>query len=378
MTNRTETNSLIIVAFHAPTTSGCDYATQTIELLEKNNSTIGFVLGEPITWKDIFLSYRKKSIVEKIYQHTLFRPFFILPGQRIMVIKQMNYFINAMLLNIYVSLFHPQKKKYFWFFEPFFMPIFLPIFSSYITVFDCVDYFFSTQQPFRSHLLYSLHYAKHIFANSIALKNQMQRYRPDVSVVPLGFADRLFRYLRTKKITKHKTLRVGFIGGIDGRIDYSLLFQVATALPNVEFVFIGTNHYGSVGFPPSVKRFFSLPNVHHQEEVAKSFIPEILSTFDIGIIPYNIKQSFNRFCFPMKLLEYFFVGIPVISTNIEEMKEYQDLVIVIKTSQEMILAINRIKEQGWDKKKKLRQRTIALQHSWEHKIRTIQKAIGSA
>lgn len=369
-------DQVVIVVFHASLLHGCDYAVQTIEILSKQNVVIGLALGDAITWKHLF--YRNRMpFVQKHKNTIIVRPFFLIPGQRLFVIKQINYQLNALLIWVYATLFLRLRKKYFWFFEPFFMPIFLRIFSSYITIFDCVDYFLSAKQPFLSHFIYSLKHASYVFINSYALKRKIRVFRPDATVVPLGFAHALFQKTQIRRDVHHKPFSVGFIGGIDERLDYQLLYRVALALPSTKFIFVGKNYYSTTNPPPFAKLLFSLSNVHHHEEIAKSLVPTILTTFDVGIIPYDIQQPFNRFCFPMKILEYFFVGLPVISTNIEEIRKYRDLVVVIKTPQEMILEIKRIKEHGWSNKKKLKQQSVALQHSWEHKIQAIQKTIGS-
>ncbi len=376
MNNQTKKTNLIIVAFYASTTSGCDYATQTIEVLGENHIIIGFALGEPITWKDIFSSYKKRRIVEKHKQYTLFRPFFVLPGQRVMFIKQMNYFINAILLRTYISLFHPQKKKYFWFFEPFFMPIFLSIFSSYITIFDCVDYFFSTQQHFVSHMFFALQHATHVFVNSHTLYQQLRRYRSDITAVPLGFAYDLFHQKKVKhRKSSIKSLRIGFVGGIDDRLDFKLLYKTAQSLKDSSFIFVGKNYFSYTNTPPIVQSLYSLPNVTFVDEVRKSAIPAIIQSFDICLIPYDSKQPFNRYCFPMKIFEYFYYGKPVISTDILELRKFRNELFVVSSYKEMIQKIKLVMRNGWPLKTQKTQKLIAVQNSWERKLYSIENVI---
>ena len=367
---------VFVVVFNGRLEDGCDYATQTIRLLARTGHVYGWCLGEPISWRTTF-SCRALPIIEKRFGVIIFRPVFLIPGQRNYFIRITNYAVNAVALSIYIALIHPHAKKFFWFFEPFYMPTLLRIFFPYVTIFDCVDYFFAFPYPFVNHLLFSLQRSTYVFVNSFTLRRQIQRYRSDATVVPLGFSSAGYKRKEIMKETRHQIFRVGFIGGIDDRLDYQLLFQVATALPDIEFMFVGRNYYVSTGFPPRAQSFFSLANVRHREEVAKSLIPTVLTTFDIGIIPYNIKQSFNRFCFPMKTLEYFFAGLPVVSTNIEEIRKYRDLIAIVNTPQEMIGEINKIKKYGLSKKKRLKAQRTALNNSWVKKINTIEKVIFS-
>ena len=376
MRGQTTHNYLIIVAFHAPTISGCDYATQTIEILGKRHRVIGLALGEPITWRDIFSSNNKKHIVEKHKQYTLFRPFFFVPGQRVLFIKQLNLFISAVLLSAYVSLFHAKKKKCFWFFEPFFMPTFFRVFSSYTTVFDCVDYFLTVQQPFLSHMIFMLRHATCVFVNSFALQKQYSSYRPDVTVVPLGFAYTLFhqkQFIPKRMVPGPK--RIGFVGGIDDRLDYKLLYKTARVFKNSSFVFVGKNHFSNINTPPIVQALHSLSNVVFIDEVRKADVPARIQSFDICLIPYDSRQLFNRYCFPMKAFEYFYYGKPVVSTPIEELKRFPRFIHMGKTTSEWERNIRELLSKPWPNSYKRAQRELATTNRWERKIQVMMEHI---
>jgi len=376
MSKKTTKSNLIIVAFYASTTSGCDYATQTIEILGKRHTVIGFVLGEPITWRDIFSLDKKKTLVEKHKQYTFFRPFFVVPGQRVLLIKQLNLFINAILLRIYISMCYTRKKKYFWCFEPFFMPTLFRVFSSYITVFDCVDYFLTVRQPFLSHMVFMLRHATHVFVNSFTLQRQYDRYRSDITVVPMGFAYRLFHQKQpNKKVVLAKSNRIGFVGGIDDRLDYELLYKVAQSLKNSSFIFVGKKYFSDINTPAVVQLLSSLPNVNFVDEVRKSEIPAIIKSFNICLIPYDSKQPFNRYCFPMKTLEYFFYGKPVISTPIEELKRFPKFIRTGKTAAEWDYIIRELLSKPWPITFQKEERKIAEANSWDNKISVITRLI---
>ncbi|MFH0750163.1 MAG: glycosyltransferase [Candidatus Gottesmanbacteria bacterium] len=376
MSKQTKKHNLIIVAFYASMKSGCDYATQTIDILGKRHSVIGFALGEPITWRDIFSFGDKKRVVEEYKRYTIFRPFFVIPGQRLVFIKQMNLFVNAVLLRTFISIYHTQEKKYFWFFEPFFIPTMLRVFSSYITIFDCVDYFLTVQRPFLSHAISAIQRATHGFVNSYTLKKQLSRHRTDISVVPLGFAYDLFCHAqRVKEKKGTKQVCIGYIGGIDERLDYKLLYNTARSLPTAIFVFVGTNYFSYNTAPRFFKLLYSLQNVTFIGEVSKLKIPAMIQSFDICLIPYDCKQLFNLYCFPMKTLEYFYYGKPVFATDIQELRRFNQELIIIHSYTELVHKIKYVMKKGWPQNIQKKQITHATRNSWEKKIHAIEQHI---
>lgn len=271
---------------------------------------------------------------------------------------------------------YTRKKKYFWCFEPFFMPTLFRVFSSYITVFDCVDYFLTVRQPFLSHMVFMLRHATHVFVNSFTLQRQYDRYRSHITVVPMGFAYRLFHQKQpNKKMVLAKSNRIGFVGGIDDRLDYELLYKVAQSLKNSSFIFVGKKYFSNINTPAVVQLLYSLPNVNFVDEVRKSEIPAIIKSFDICLIPYDSKQPFNRYCFPMKTLEYFFYGKPVISTDILELRKFRNELFVVRSYKEMIQKIKLVMRNGWPLKTQKIQKLIAVQNSWERKLYSIEKII---
>ncbi len=178
---------VIVVAFNAQLADGCDYATQTLRLLGRTNTVYGLLLGEPITWKDV-LRNRAIPLTSQKYNSTLIRPFFVFPGQRIFIVKQVNYLLNAIVFRLILSLRHPKQAKVLWFFEPWNMvPIFLAL-RGYFSLYDCVDYYAPlAYEPF-SHEQYLIQHASVMTCTSEALANEHRIHRDDIHVVPLGFA----------------------------------------------------------------------------------------------------------------------------------------------------------------------------------------------
>lgn len=133
-------NRVVVVAFNAKLSDGCDYATQTISLLGKQNAVYALLLGEPFTWKQI-LSGGWRSLITHSYNSVLIRPLYLVPGQRFPCVVRINIVCTALCIRIALFFRHPQMKKILWFFEPWNMVPVYQAFRRYTTVYDCVDYF---------------------------------------------------------------------------------------------------------------------------------------------------------------------------------------------------------------------------------------------
>jgi hypothetical protein len=95
----------------------------------------------------------------------------------------------------------------------------------------------------------------------------------------------------------------------------------------------------------------------------------------VAIIPYNTIMDFNRNCFPMKLLEYFYIGLPVLSTPIEEVGRYPELTFISNNPDDWTNMIKHFQKNSWPIKNKIKSRKIAESHSWKNKLSVIEAEI---
>lgn len=367
-------NKPIIVFLNSPLASGCDYAIQSMRLLAKRYTVIGIRLGDPYSWKDIWhgLQEDDPAITEK--EHVkLIRPFFILPFQRFKRIKQFNYWFYTLLVSLYLKHFMFNKvKPILWFFEPFYNASILPSFSDATIIYDCVDYFDEFSIGTRKEHQALLRRADYVFVNSYVLYEKTKQTRSNTFVVPLGFALNLF--IRHLPARKHMPT-VGYFGSINSRINYNLIIKVCTELKNVKFILAGNvekkvfDHEND--FNKDLMHLIRLPNVQWLGKYSKTEIPELMKTCDIGIIPYDTNNLFNKYCFPMKTMEYLYSGKPIVSTDITELQRYPSVVSIATTADQFSRAITYwIKHPPSVALKKEMQR-IATANSWDAKIEKI-------
>jgi len=244
------------------------------------------------------------------------------------------------------------------------------------TVYDCVDY---NRDPFMNMKQaenYILRTATLVVCNSKTLLKKLRLIRKDAHLVPLGFSQQFF----PQNVVRNKAdFVIGYVGGINWRLNYPLLISVIGGLPNITFVFAGPIEIGIVPFEKDTKRhvqeLFRLHNVKYLGNIPKNMIAQTMAAFDIGIIPYHVRYGFNRYSFPMKVMEYMWLEIPVIASDISELKNYPDAIKIAHTKEEWLRVIRRIQHDGWIDEECTKQRNFVKAHTWQKKIEAISELL---
>ena len=104
---------------------------------------------------------------------------------------------------------------------------------------------------------------------------------------------------------------VGLVGQLTERIDLRLLDTVAAA----GFSLLLVGPYDPRWEPQRFAALIARPNVRYAGRVPAGEVPSYLAAMDVGLTPYA-DTPFNQASFPMKTLEYFSAGLPVVSTDL--------------------------------------------------------------
>lgn len=149
---------------------------------------------------------------------------------------------------------------------------------------------------------------------------------------------------------------IGYIGSITNRIDWELIEYLADLYPFYSFVFVGSKIH-----KPKLKR----KNIHFFELNDRENIAYFLKSFDVGIIPYRL-NSFNLHCNPIKFYGYCSMGKPVVSTDIPELRKFEEAILIAHSKQEfgylLSEAVNEARIKKFDSEFMIR---IAKEHSAE-------------
>ena len=103
----------------------------------------------------------------------------------------------------------------------------------------------------------------------------------------------------------------GYSGGLHKHFDFALVAQLARARPHASVVLVGPAQSDSAAIR-------SEPNVHVVGARTFAELPDLLASFDVGLIPY-VRSVYTNTVFPTKLFEYLAMGVPVVSTALPEL-----------------------------------------------------------
>ncbi len=158
----------------------------------------------------------------------------------------------------------------------------------------------------------------------------------------------------------------GFFGLIHEWIDLELLEYIINDNPNINFVFIGKEEIDT-------SRLKAYPNAFFLGQKKYDDLIVYAQHFDVGLIPFKINELTININ-PIKLKEYFALGIPVVSVDLPEIRTYEKVVRITNDKRKFSEAI---KEEISGKHKASPEEIdeIARKENWESKVEEISNII---
>jgi glycosyltransferase involved in cell wall biosynthesis len=123
---------------------------------------------------------------------------------------------------------------------------------------------------------------------------------------------------------------------------------------------------------PEIRRLGELPNVEFLGEVAYALAPETMARGRIGLIPFRVNEL-TLATNPIKLYEYFSLGMPVVSVPLPEVEAFGDLVYIGRGPTGFAAAVRQALAEA-DPARRNRRREIAARESWAVRARTLGDA----
>jgi glycosyltransferase involved in cell wall biosynthesis len=125
----------------------------------------------------------------------------------------------------------------------------------------------------------------------------------------------------------------GFFGGIHDWFDSRLLAAVARARPGWQYWLVGDTYLGEV------ERLRAQANVRFLGELPYADLPRVVSHFDVGIIPFKV-TPLTRVAETVKVYEMIAAGLPVIATDLPELRRLAPLVALAAGADEFAACLD--------------------------------------
>ena len=208
-----------------------------------------------------------------------------------------------------------------------------------------------------------------VFVTSERLRQRAARFSDHVHFFPFGVNFERFDRIRQDSAPPPDDVAalarplVGYLGGLHQWIDQPLIAEVAARMPDATFVLIGPSQV-------DVAILERCPNVRLLGQRAHEAVPSYVKAFDVGLVPYRVAE-YTLNVYPTKLNEYLVMGIPVVATDLPEIRGYNarhgDLVTVASDAAGFATAIRRALS---DSSPADRERRVgaAHQNSWHRRV----------
>lgn len=364
-------NKLIIIPIDEIWDHTADFLRQTALTLSIQNKIIIYDQKNAC-----FFLKKIKPISYPTYKNIIFHQVkYFWPFRKFAFIEKLNRkFSLWCLLQKYKNL-----EKILWIFYPNYFDLAKIKDKKTVSIYDCVDY--NKFQDKEKKLITNVDY---FFVNSLALKGLHNKApKKPIYIDSQGFF--IPDEKKIKKVNlKTKKPVIGYVGGINYRLDFSLLDKLIKNNQQWQFIFYGPEQKypkEDIFFKTKlwIKKIKKYNNVTFGESKDRHEVYSIIKNFDIAIIPYNKDAEFNKYCYPMKVFEYFYFSKPVISTNIGELKsnKFKELIKIAETYQDFEAAIKNNLQKKLPVNQSKKMKNMAFQNSWEQKIEKISKLIFS-
>jgi len=155
---------------------------------------------------------------------------------------------------------------------------------------------------------------------------------------------------------------LGFFGLIHEWIDLDLIAYLAENRPNWNIVMIGKVQVDTA-------RLSKYPNIHFIGQRQYRDLPKYCKGFSVSLIPFKVNELTVNVN-PIKLREYLSAGLPVISTDLPEVKHYSKHCIIAKNYEEFLKGVETALQNDSKASSIARSREMCGE-TWERKVRDL-------
>ena len=218
-----------------------------------------------------------------------------------------------------------------------------------------------------------------VFVTSEAIQERAEKHAKYVFSFPSGvdfskFAAALEHAFIPDDLAELPRPIIGYVGALSGVLDQNLLLEMATQMPTATFALVGPSF-------ADMSTLNSAPNIKLLGARDHNEIPAYVKGFDVALIPY-LKTSFTDSVYSCKLNEYLAIGVPVVSTNLREVRAfsamYPDTVAIGHDTSDFIVKVKHALDDPSIRSHRLSERRIgvAKENTWEKRFEGIVKVIG--
>ena len=169
---------------------------------------------------------------------------------------------------------------------------------------------------------------------------------------------------------------IGYIGAISDVFDKELIIKLANSLPSVNIVLVGPKYTNTTTLR-------NIKNIIFLGERPHDLMPNYINSFDIALIPYMVNEATDS-VYSCKLNEYLSLGKIVLSTNLQEIKIFNEqnnhLINIGINAEDFIQKAKKLVEtltEDTEENRTMRIK-IAKENTWDERFSKIDATISSS
>ena len=250
-------------------------------------------------------------------------------------------------------------------------------FDPELTVYYCIDDLASSSsaaRPIEQSEISLFREADLVFVTSEKLRSRAAINSDHVHLFPFGVNFEKFAHAKNtappQELTDLRKPIVGYVGGIHKWIDFELLEELARRLPETTFVLVGP-------IQTDTSCLANCQNIHLLGARTHDELPRYIGAFDVGIVPY-VLSDYTANVYPTKLNEYLAMGIPVVATDLLEIRRFNkthgDVVAVANGAEMFATEITNV-QKVVSEDERSRRIAVAEENSWQSRIERMSEVI---
>jgi glycosyltransferase involved in cell wall biosynthesis len=208
-----------------------------------------------------------------------------------------------------------------------------------------------------------------VIATAASLAERASRHCGKVRLLPNGVDGSRFRGIaRNVELPNRpgRLRRIVYVGALDSWFDWRKVQALARALPEAELLLAGPIRM-------DVSWASGLPNVRLPGPVSPEEVPRLLGDSDMGIIPF-VDSPLTRSIHPVKLYEYFAAGLPVVASNLDEIRRIGSPARLARSEAEWVEAV----QAAWAGHRREEVLAFAAAHDWSERFATLLEFLGES
>ena len=215
------------------------------------------------------------------------------------------------------------------------------------TIYHCVDNI-SAQPGMDSRLIKEeerklCENVDHVFVTSSALYQSRSKWTKCLTYLPNVVDFKHFSKAISSKLPFPEVYmdiakpRLLFVGAISSyKVDFDLIREVALMMPSWSIVLVGLVGEGDP--VTDTTKIKDIPNIHLLGPKPYRDLPIYMAHSQVGLLPCLLNK-YTESMFPMKFFEYLAAGLPVVSTQLPALDDFQNCFLSGQNSSEFMAAI---------------------------------------